>query len=343
VQAATRWRVGYGGPTSGYLHHAAGGNPEDGAVIWYQLGKDFRGEVKLEIQDDKGNVIAKAEGKAKREGEAPAEPEKDDEDEDGPPKRKLEPKPGLNRFVWDLTHDGATTIPGAVVDSGGAGARVPVAPGTYTAKLIAAGQTLTQKVVVKPDPRLGFLGFVVIPQSDSADSTLPGTSPLAFQEHLSLRVRDDITKLSDTVARLRAVKKQLALRKDLLKDNAEAKELLKQSEALGKKLDGIEEKLHNPKAKISYDIFAAKGGAMLYSQLAWLLANLTDADGAPTKAQQELAAELEKQLTALVGQFDGVVKGDVAKLNEAAKKLGVPELYVPPVRKHEEANPPAKK
>jgi photosystem II stability/assembly factor-like uncharacterized protein len=343
VQAATRWRVGYGGPTSGYLHHAAGGNPEDGAVIWYQLGKDFRGEVKLEIQDDKGNVIAKAEGKAKREGEAPAEPEKDDEDEDGPPKRKLEPKPGLNRFVWDLTHDGATTIPGAVVDSGGAGARVPVAPGTYTAKLIAAGQTLTQKVVVKPDPRLGFLGFVVIPQSDSADSTLPGTSPLAFQEHLSLRVRDDITKLSDTVARLRAVKKQLDLRKELLKDNDAAKDLLKQSEALGKKLDGIEEKLHNPKAKISYDIFAAKGGAMLYSQLAWLLANLTDADGAPTKAQQELAAELEKQLTALVGQFDGVVKGDVAKLNEAAKKLGVPELYVPPVRKHEEANPPAKK
>ena len=48
---------------------------------------------------------------------------------------KLEPKPGLNRFVWDLTHDGATVIPGAAVDSGSAAARVPVAPGTYTVKL----------------------------------------------------------------------------------------------------------------------------------------------------------------------------------------------------------------
>ena len=35
---------------------------------------------------------------------------------------------------------------------------------------------------------------------------------------------------------------------------------------------------------------------MLYSQFAWLLANLTDGDGTPTKAQQELADDLEKQL-----------------------------------------------
>ena len=40
---------------------------------------------------------------------------------------------------------------------------------------------------------------------------------LADQEKLSLRVRDDITKLSDTVSRLRAIKKQIALRKELLK------------------------------------------------------------------------------------------------------------------------------
>ena len=119
----------------------------------------------------------------------------------------------------------------------------------------------------------------------------------------------------------------------MLKENDAAKDLLKQSEALAKKLDAIEEKLHNPKAKISYDIFAAKGGAMLYSQLAWLLSNLTDADGAPTKPQQELAADLGKQLAGLVGDFDKLVKGDLAKLNDAAKKRGVPELYVPPVKK----------
>ena len=43
----------------------------------------------------------------------------------------------------------------------------------------------------------------------------------------------------------------------------------------------------------------------------------------------ELTDDLEKQLAGLVSQFDGVAKADVGKLNEAAKKLGVPELYVP--------------
>jgi hypothetical protein len=49
----------------------------------------------------------------------------------------------------------------------------------------------------------------------------------------------------------------------------------------------------------------------------------------------ELADDLEKQLAGLVSQFEGVAKGDVGKLNDAAKKLGVPELYVPPAKKAE--------
>ena len=90
-----------------------------GAAIWFQLAKDFKGETKLEILDEKGTVIAKASGKF---GDKPgAEPK--EEDDSAPKPRKMEPKPGLNRFVWDLTHDGATPIPGATVDSGGAAAR----------------------------------------------------------------------------------------------------------------------------------------------------------------------------------------------------------------------------
>ena len=296
----------------------------------------------------------------------------------------MEPKPGLNRFVWDLTHDGATVITGAAVDSGGAGARIPVAPGVYTVRLKIGPLTLDQKLEVKPDPRVmipkgsaavrvyiaGPSGGMPVVEmvSDEGKKTensslgfrlptpdwyrlVPGgygtivkPSELADQEQLSLRVRDDISKLSDTVARLRAVKKQIALREELLKDRDDAKDLLKESEALDKSLNEVEEKLHNPKAKISYDIFAAKGGAMLYSQFAWLLSNLVDADGAPTKAQMELADDLQKQLAELVSRFEGVAKDKIAHLNEAAKKLSVPELYVPPpAKKKDEAKTDEKK
>lgn len=368
ARPATKWYLG-GGDVTGHMRHATAPDPASGAVVWFHIAGEPKGEVKIDVLDAKGTVIAKASGKAKANPD-----EKEDKDA---PKRKFEPKKGLNQFVWDLTHDGAKTIKGAAVDMGGAGARVPVSPGKYTVKVTANGQTQSADVEVKADPRglVAFnervLTFYDPPKGESIQSLVRSKSlwsghvseteisvvkrealgihrgryalvPLdgnfsppihdsevPSQEKLSLAVRDDITKLSAVVGRIRAVKKQLDMRKELLKDDDAAKALLKEGESLAKKLDAIEEKLHNPKAKISYDIFAARGGAMLYSQQAWLLANLTSADGAPTTPQQDLAADLAKQLAGLTAEFDAVVKGDLAKLNDAAKKLGVPEVYVP--------------
>ena len=398
VRSATKWHLG-GGNVSSHLRGSTAPNPAYGAAIWFQLGKDPTADATLEILDVKGTIVARAKA-AKPKASGGREPpdsgggHDDDDDDNKPPtkkERKLEAKAGLNRFVWDLTHDGAEVIPNARVDSGNPAAGVPVSPGKYTARLSANGQTLTTEIEVKPDPRwaagpllsarwqqlspaeasifrdlLGEqprLNFTIPKDTPKVDPKTPldeqaelkkrtaelaaklaePPAELAAQEKLSLRVRDDITKLSDAVVRLRGVKKQIDLRKELLKDNADAKELLKQSAALEKKLDELEGKLHNPKAKVTYDIFAARGGAMLYSQLTWLLSNLTDGDGPPTKAQVELADDLEKQLTAHLAAFDKVVKEDVGTLNAAAKKLGVPELYVPPAKKPDEAKQPPEK
>jgi photosystem II stability/assembly factor-like uncharacterized protein len=369
VQPTTKWHTGSGSPTRDFLPAVSGDNPDTGAVVWFHLNGSFKGEVRIEILDSKGKVIALASGKANPDRKGGGG---DSEDEDGPPRRKLDPKPGLNRFVWDLSHDGAKVTPGAAVDSGAAGARVPVAPGEYTVRLTLGNQKPTQKFAVKADPRWLAAATAISEPAPVAEDPPPiakdaveghlrrlltgprgvevtklwlaglARSHLQSQEQLALRVRDDISKLSDAVARIRALKKQIDLRKELLKDRDDAKSLLKQTEALAKKLNDLEGKLHNPKAKVAYDIFAAKGGAMLYSQLAWLLNSLTEADGAPTKAQKELADELEKELTSLLGQFDAIAKDDVAKLNAAAKKLGVPELYLPPAKKPD-AKSPAKK
>ncbi|MBX9584755.1 MAG: hypothetical protein K2X87_31005 [Gemmataceae bacterium] len=381
VRPAVKWSVGGGGPTRGFNEYTSGDNPAAGAAVWFHLKDEPKAEVKVEVLDAAGKVIAtaKAKGKpadkpadeakeAKDEGKSATKPddEKDEDKDKGDPKdRKLEAAAGLSRWVWDLTHDGAEAIAGSPADLGSADQRVPVAPGKYTIRLTVGKDVMTQPVEVRPDPRIvaaadrkEFFAFTPGTQVGGGDAIgadlqarerlglpevvylpRPGDAPAqnpAAQEKLALRVRDDISKLSDAVNRIRAIKKQIALRKDLLKENKDAKDLLKESVAFDKKLDEVEGKLHNAKAKISYDIFAARGGAMLYSQLTWLLASLTDGDGAPTKAQVDLAAELEKELAGLVGQFDKLAADDLAKLNEAAKKLGVPELYVPPAKKKAE-------
>ena len=198
---------------------------------------------------------------------------------------------------------------------------VPVSPGKYTVKLTVGSQTQAQTVEVKPDSRVTI------------------ADPLS-QETLALKARDNITKLSQTVAKIRSLQKQLSLRKDLLKENDDAKQFLKDSEAFGKKLTALEEKLHNPKAKIVYDVFAAKGGAMLYSQLTWLLSNVCDGDGTPTKAMNEFSVDLEKTLNGYLGEFEKLQSDDFVKLNDAAKSLGVPGLYLPAIKKKEAVTQP---
>lgn len=189
VQPATRWRLSWGGPTREFQSHAAGENPANGAVIWFNLDKDSAEEgVTLEIEDEKGNPVASVVGVPVGE-----EDDKDKKDEDNPPKRKFVVRPGLNRYVWDLTHDGAAVIPGAPVDSGSAGARVPVAPGKYKVTLGGVGpEARRQDFEVRPDPRWQAarpaLTAAPIPPADSPPAvrviTLPAGSGEIGRAHV---------------------------------------------------------------------------------------------------------------------------------------------------------------
>src|SRR6202022_1858907 len=124
--------------------------------------------------------------------------------------------------------------------------------------------------------------------------------------------------------RLRAVKQQLVARNKLLKDDPAAEPLIKESKGLIAKLDELESRLHNPKAKVAYDILAQRGGAKLYSQLAWLFEMIKDSDAAPTQGIGEVYADQGKELIKYEDEFKELVSGDLAKLNDLAKKLEVP-------------------
>jgi len=298
-------------------------NPPYGAVIHYHLGAAARGELTLEIRNAQKQLVAKAKGTIA----APADPKdatsdlsnQDDDDEDdsedgetsdGPRPRKLSVKPGWNRFVWDITHDGAETIPGAQVDAGDPGSAVPAATGAYEVVFRLGKEEFKTTATILPDPR-------------------HTTPPPAEQETFALKVRDRITQLSAMVRKVKSLRKQVAFRKELLAKQTDAKDLLKASEAYEKELAQLEEKLHNPKAKIVYDIFSARGGAMLYSQLTWLLSNATDGEGQPTAAMRELETELSQRLSSLTQEFDRLSGPQLKPLNEQAGKLGVPLLFVP--------------
>jgi photosystem II stability/assembly factor-like uncharacterized protein len=304
IRPAIRWQDG-GGPITDHHRESQFDNPPAGARIWFSLAEKPKMEAEMHILNAEGNIVAKA----KYDPQADHADAEEDEDDHS---LKLKLETGLNFFDWDLTHDSATTIPKGVADLGEPSTRVQVSPGKYTARLTWGKQKLEQSFIVVADPRY--------PVNAAAETA---------RETLALKVRDQITLLSQSVITMQNVKKQTSLQSELLKKNPQYAEYRKALESFEKKLATVEEKFHNAKAKISYDIFALKGGAMLYSQLTWLLVNLAEANGEPTQPQKDLAQELEAELSKLVKDWNTLVANDLKALNVLGKKAGVPELFLP--------------
>ena len=128
-----------------------GENPPEGALIDYYLKGAPNGPVSLEVLDSAGKLVRRYSSEDKP-------PQIDLRRMDIPaywihPPLSLSAQAGMHRFAWDLRYPG---VPGGNPQSrrfgGGAGPWAP--PGQYQVRLTASGQTYTQPLMVKMDPRV---------------------------------------------------------------------------------------------------------------------------------------------------------------------------------------------
>ena len=306
VPDAVRWDLRQG--PDGWT----GENPPRGAAIYYQLNSAPTGDVTIDVLDAKGTLVTTLSSKAL---EPIGTTESADEETNILKRRLLAKEPGVQLGVWDLSWTGAELIPGAKLDSGYPAHGPEAVPGTYTVRMTVDGKTSSLPFTLRPDPR------VTVSQAD-----------LQAQLQLALEIRDAITRLTRTVLRLRDVRQQLLSRNQLIKSDPRAQDLVKASADLSQKLDALEAKLQNPKAEIVYDILAQKGGAQLYSRLSPLLDWVESGDGPPGEGLKEVFADQQRELAARQAELERLVTTDLAPLNEAAAKLELPRIYVPPGR-----------
>ncbi len=302
---AVRWRYG----SSSWGTRGSFPNPPKGAAIYYALKDEDKNELKIEILDASNKVVRVLSSKA-------PEPMGSDDNEDPDDFKNLAlPRgAGVQRAVWDLRYEGARKIKGAKIDTGDPFVGPVVVPGTYTVRLTAAGKTLTAPLKVVADPR-----------GDLA------TADLQAQTTFALRVRDDISRLTDLVNQVRSVREQLKSHNTALesrKNQEGIDALVKASEAAIKRSDELENIFHNPTAEVVYDILAMKGGTRLYSRLSPLQNWASDGSGLPTQGMQQVLADQEKELTKMEADMKQFMDADVASINQRATRLSVPYVVI---------------
>ena len=177
----------------------AGKNPPDGAIIDYTLQSAAAAPVKLQILDANGKIVRSFASTDKPE----ATMEELGKELNVPlywirPPQILSDAAGQHRFIWDLRTPPPASlrheypISAIVHDTPRLPVGPAVMPGVYTVKLDVAGQTFTQPLEIKMDPRI----------------TAP-VDQLDQQFRLASRICDAMNSSFASLAQVRAVRAQL--------------------------------------------------------------------------------------------------------------------------------------
>ncbi|MCG8467111.1 MAG: hypothetical protein MJB57_02745 [Gemmatimonadetes bacterium] len=219
-------------------------NPPRGARIRYWLGTELTADQPVAQGGGGGeeNPVGSgpmADGDGSREGGREADGSKATItilDADGGVVRELEGggARGLHEVIWDLRYEPPAAAPGGGNFFRGRSQAPMVLPGTYTARLNAAGQTAETAVEVRLDPRVQI-----------------GMDDLAARQTALMSAYELATPTNEALAAVGRIREQLSEAKGKVEKTADA------PESLTEEIEAIEEDLD----EIGDELGKARGGA----------------------------------------------------------------------------------
>lgn len=287
-------------PMSSFYDPVVGQNPPYGASIHYWLKAASQDSVAVSIQD--------AGGKTVRSFKAPAQA-------------------GVNRVWWNLRFEQSkearlrVSPPHAPwirvgpegIPAPGVGRFAMLAPpGTYTVKISAAGQELTQPLTVLRDP-----------------TTAGSESEIAAQTQTVTDIVSDLDAAVDMINTLEAVRGQLFALKTVLAPDSAAADVRAQADSLDRKLASVEERLFQMRV-------TGRGQDLLRwpmrvaEQLGYLAQTVASGDFAPNAPQREVHQELKSELGAARDQFNRVINQDLAAFNTLLQQRNIQGVIARP-------------
>jgi photosystem II stability/assembly factor-like uncharacterized protein len=254
-------------------------NPPPGAIIDYYLAGNVRGPVTLDIMDASGRLVRHF---SSADPEKPLDPAKLDVPDWWPrPPMNLSTEAGMHRFVWDMHYPPVPVAPRFLDADQAVRYNTPVVPsspwimpGNYTVRLTVDGESHTQPLTVKMDPRVQTQRTALQQQLDA--------SMQAYQEALGA---------SAALGQVRDLEKQIAARKPSAKLRSYRRQL---------------EELSGPKSTSPFAFFFHHGPPTLGSiegSLQMLMGRMQGADRAPTAADIEALDQISSEYKSLMARW----------------------------------------
>jgi hypothetical protein len=302
-------------------------NAPKGMLINYwikdELSKDDASEWRLEIFNAQGQRIRTLSSTAQKPVVDPEEPVTDEPPEELEEEKKPDPElareQGVNRIVWDLRHEGITALPEKFGNSSNSQlSSIPITqgpvvlPGRYTLKLHAAGQVYSAEAEVAADPR-----SPVTPQD------------LRKNHEFAQQALSAVTRVSANIDTVRAVRTQVAGISKRLESYTVSESIKTTIIAILQRCGDLENRLHNPEAKITYDLLMGKtGGIKLYGQLVGLYGGIQASDYAPNQGQQDQMTENLAELAALEAAVNSLRTTELQRLEKQLAALELPRVLL---------------
>ena len=283
-------------------------NPPNGAMLDYHLAKAASGTVTLEILDSHDKLV--------RRFSSTDQPEVSREELG----RQLIPlywirmpkalstEAGMHRWVWDLHYSAPDSLQheypiAAIPHKTPRTPQGPTAPpGEYKVRLIVGGQSAEAPLTIKMDPRVKT-----------------SSGGLKQQFDLASRLSSSLSRSTQAVRESRAAQAQL---KDLSgKANGPLADSVK---ALNDKVTRVLEKPADAGSAHQVEPTLSR----VNDQLSTLYGMVTQADAAPTQAQDHAAAVAEDDLSSTLERWDEVRKTDIPALNNQLKQANLPEVHL---------------
>ncbi len=286
---------------------AAGQNPVNGAVVFYDLknAPSAGTKVSLTFETMSGDTVRSVSYQNDSDKSAPFYGT--DHSDKG---LKMTANAGMNRFAWDLRYPDAVEVNGIKSGTFYSSKGPKVTPGMYKVMLEVGNHTYSQNLEVQTDPRI---------QATQND----------FDQRLDLlkKIHKDLNLVNNKINKVESLHHQIDNILKKYESVSGASDLRAKGKTLKDSLDAVEADMIQKHIATDEDVL--RYPVQLHTKISALGSTVGNSYDKPTVAMEQVFDHLDRKLHAQLTRLNNILDAQVPAFNQAVQSVGVGHpLYI---------------